>query len=57
MVIFRMFEIKSFCFDVVMCDQVHDVRAIHGLCELLPASGTLFGITSDARAITNCSLE
>ena len=30
--IFRMFEIKSFCFDVVMCDLVHGVRAIHGLC-------------------------
>ena len=27
-----MFEIKSFCFDVVMCDLVHDVRATHGLC-------------------------
>ena len=29
---FRMFEIKSFCFDVVMCDLAHNVRAIHGLC-------------------------
>ena len=28
---FRMFEIRSFCFDVVMCDLVHDVRAIHGV--------------------------
>ena len=24
-----MFEIKSFCFDVVMCDLLHDVRAIY----------------------------
>ena len=29
---FCMFEIKSFYFDVVMCDLVHDVRAIHGQC-------------------------
>ena len=28
-VFFRMFEIKSFCFDVVMCDLVHDARVIH----------------------------
>ena len=27
-----MFEIESFCFDGVMCDQVRDVRAIHGIC-------------------------
>ena len=30
--IFRMFVIKSFCFDVVMCDLVHIMRAIHRLC-------------------------
>ena len=29
---FHMFELKLFCFDVVMCDLVHDVRAIHGPC-------------------------
>ena len=33
-----------------MCDLVNDVRVIHGLCLLLPASGTLFGIVSDACA-------
>ena len=49
-----MFEIKSFCFDVVMCDIVPDVRAIHELCLLLPAPGILFGIMSDARATASC---
>ena len=44
-----MFEIKSVCFDVVMCNIVHDVRDIHGL----PASETR--IMSDARATGNCS--
>ena len=53
--LFRMFEIKSFCFDVVMCDLLHDVRAYHGLYLLLPASGALFGVMSDARATANCS--
>ena len=38
-----------------MRDIVHYVRAIHGLCQLLPASGTLFGIMSDARATANSS--
>ena len=33
-----------------MCNLVHYVRAIHGLCQLLPASGTLSGIVSDAGA-------
>ena len=28
---FQIRPIKSFCFDVAMCDLVHDVRAIHGL--------------------------
>ena len=28
---FRIFEIKSFCFNFVMFDLVHDMRAIHGL--------------------------
>ena len=27
-----LFEIKSFCFDVVMCELVHDMRTKHGLC-------------------------
>ena len=28
---FPIFEIIIFCFVVVICDQVHDVDAIHGL--------------------------
>ena len=52
-----MFEIKTLCFSVVMCDLVHDVRAIHGLCQLLPASGTnSFWNLSDARATENYSV-
>ena len=40
-----------------MRDIVHYVRAIHELCQLLPASGTLFGIMSDARATANSSFQ
>ena len=29
---FRMFEIKSFCVDVVLCDLEQDLRTIHGIC-------------------------
>ena len=29
---FRIFEIIIFCFVVAMCDIMHDVDAIHGLC-------------------------
>ena len=38
-----------------MHDIVHYVRAIHGFCQLPPASGTLFGIMSKARATSNSS--
>ena len=31
-------EMKSFRFDTVMRDLVHDMRVIHGLCELHSAS-------------------
>ena len=40
-----------------MCDLVHDMRAIHGLCLLHSASGTLFGIISEARATVHCSFQ
>ena len=53
--IFGIFEIKSYCFDVVICDLLHDVRVIHGLCMLTATSGTIFGIISDARSTANCS--
>ena len=29
---FAYFESKSICFDVVIFDLVHDVRAMHGIC-------------------------
>ena len=48
-----MFEFKSLCFHVVYL--VHDVRTIHGLCYLLPVSGTLIRIMGDSRATANCS--
>ena len=32
MVFFRTFEIISFCFVVDICDLVHDIKAINGLC-------------------------
>ena len=40
-----------------MCDLVHDMRAIHGLCKLHSASVTLFGIISETRANANCNFE
>ena len=40
-----------------MCELVHDMRTIHGLCELHLASGTLCGIISDARSTANCSFQ
>ena len=39
---FRISEIFIFCFVFAICDLVHDVDAIHGLCQLLTASGNLF---------------
>ena len=29
---FPIFEINLFCFDVAICDLVHDLKAIHELC-------------------------
>ena len=31
-----------FCLVVAICDLVHDVETIHGLCLLLIASGNIF---------------
>ena len=36
-VLFRLCEIIYFCFVVPMCDPVHDVVTIHGLCLLSAA--------------------
>ena len=52
-----LFEIKSFCSDIVMCDLVHDMRAIYGLSKLHSASGTLFGIISGTRGNENCNFQ
>ena len=39
---FRIFEIIIFCFVVVTCDLVHDVKTIFHLSYVLKASGNLF---------------
>ena len=39
---FPIFEIISFCFVGAIFDLVHDVETIHGLSNLLTASGNLF---------------
>ena len=38
-----------FCFAVAICDLVHDVDAIHGLCWLLTASGNICSFTGTTR--------
>ena len=39
---FRFFEIIIFCFLVILCDVVHDVKTIFHLSYVLTASGNLF---------------
>ena len=34
--------IKFVCINVVMCDLVHDVENVHGICKLLTSSKNLF---------------
>ena len=46
---FRFFLLICFCFVVAICDQVHDVEAMHVPCQLLTSSGNLFLNMSDAR--------
>ena len=37
-----LFEIIIFCFDVALCDLVHDVETIFHLSYVLTASGNVF---------------
>ena len=48
---FRIFEIIIFCFDVAICDLVHDVETIFHLSYVLTPSGNLFWNMSDARGL------
>ena len=34
-------QIKFVCVQVAICDLVHDVETVHGLCVMLTASGNL----------------
>ena len=55
MVNFFEFLIKCVWFVVAIFDIVHDVETMHGLCQLLIASGNLFLNMNDARETANCS--
>ena len=46
---FSNFEKIYYLLFVAICDMMHDVMAIHGICCLLTVSGNLFCKTSDAR--------
>ena len=54
---FRIFKILFFHFVVAIFDLVHDVKAMHGLCKLLTASGNLFLNMSDASETAICSFK
>ena len=39
---FHFCEVRFVCFDVPMCDLVHDLKTLHDLCLLPTASGNSF---------------
>ena len=45
-------QICNFCFDVAICDLVHDVETVHGICSLPTASRNHGRDTSDAHKLS-----
>ena len=57
MVSLIVFEIEFVCFAVAIFDLVHDLKAIHCLCQLLTASGNVFRNMRYARETAICNLQ